>query len=234
MATTAGYEFLRDTLRLSVFPPARPARVKAVTRVVADAHGLAVAPTTDDPLDHLLFALKHEGTNLPILAEALPRLDQKTLWTTLRRSPTGAYIRIACYLWEQFSGRTLEDLPSIGGPTAPLFDPRRYVTAPGARDARWRVRFNPDPAVGAQNTVYPPDFLGRPAIFAVHLLGECRFEQKSLTHQGAFAPRLPQLPYLGSTVWAPLAIAPRSSVPRPFRPRWPRTSWGARKHSHPP
>ncbi|AWP23021.1 hypothetical protein C4901_06515 [Acidiferrobacter sp. SPIII_3] len=63
-------------------------------------------------------------------------MDQKTLWTTLRRSPTGAYIRIACYLWEQFSGRTLEDLPSIGGPTAPLFDPRRYVTAPGARAMR--------------------------------------------------------------------------------------------------
>ncbi len=96
MATTVGYEFLRDTFRLSAFSPVRPARVKPVTRVVADARGLAVpravAPTTDDPLDHLLFALKHEGTNLPILAEALPRLDPKALWTALRRSPTGASI----------------------------------------------------------------------------------------------------------------------------------------------
>ncbi len=146
MATTLGYEFLRGTFGLSAFPPSRPARVKPVTRVVADAQGLAVprsvAPATDDPLDHLLFALKHEGTNLTILAEALPRLDPKMLWAALRRSPTGVYIRTACYLWEHFAGRELKDLPVIGGPTAPVFDPSRYVTAPGTRDARWRVRFN--------------------------------------------------------------------------------------------
>ena len=182
MATALGYEFLRDTFRLSAFPPARPARVRPVTRVVTDAQGLAppraVAPTTNDPLDHLLFALKHEGTNLPILAEALPRLDPTTLWAALRRSPTGAYIRITCYLWEQFSGRTLEDLPSIGGPTAALFDPHRYVTAPGARNARWRVRFNGLGSFGYCATVertptvqaaMASDLLGRAQTFAASL-----------------------------------------------------------------
>ena len=38
-----------------------------------------VSPATDEPLAHVLFALKHEGTNLQILAEALPRISASTL-----------------------------------------------------------------------------------------------------------------------------------------------------------
>jgi hypothetical protein len=60
----------------------------------------------------------------------------------LRQSPTGAYIRTACYLWEKFSGRELTDLPVISGPTAEIFDSGRYVTGPSTRDPRWRVAFN--------------------------------------------------------------------------------------------
>lgn len=34
-----------------------------------------VAPAPEDLLDHVLFALKHEGINLSILAQALPRIS---------------------------------------------------------------------------------------------------------------------------------------------------------------
>jgi hypothetical protein len=60
--------------------------VKPVTRVEPTGTFLAiprhVAPGTDDPLEHVLFALKHEGTDLQILAEALPKID------AARRAPT--------------------------------------------------------------------------------------------------------------------------------------------------
>lgn len=68
-----GYEFLRDHFKLSAFPCARPARVGSVTKVVQRADALevpaSVAPSSQDPLEHLLFALKHEGVNLQILAQ---------------------------------------------------------------------------------------------------------------------------------------------------------------------
>ena len=113
-----GYEFLRQSLRLTAFPPEFPALVKPVTRIEPADTFLAiprpVAPDTEDPVAHVLFALKHEGTNLHILAEAMPKIGPASLLAELRQSPTGGYIRTACYLWEEFTGQRLEDLPEIG------------------------------------------------------------------------------------------------------------------------
>ena len=141
-----GYEFLRTSLSLSAFPVRRPARVRPVTRVQDEGDYLAVprdvAPATSAALDHLLFALKHEGTNLSILVQTMERLAPDTLLGALRHSPNGAYVRIACFLWEVSTGQTLSDLPAIGGPVADVFDPRRYVTGRSQRNSKWRVNFN--------------------------------------------------------------------------------------------
>lgn len=146
MSSFIGYEFLRAALDLSAFAPDRPAMVKTVTRIEASDAFLAVpkhvAPGTDDPLAHVLFALKHEGTNLQILAEALPKISPESMLVEFGASPTGGYIRIACYLWEQFTGKQLLESPAVGGPTAYLFDPDLYITGPAQRNARWRVAFN--------------------------------------------------------------------------------------------
>ncbi len=137
--SSVGYGFLCQSLCLGAFGPERPALVKPVTRVEPTDTFLAiprhVAPGTDDPIDHVLFALKHEGTDLQILAEALRKIDAASLLAALRRSPTGAYVRTACYLWEQFTGDRLSDLPEIAGPTVEVFDADRYITGPSRRDA---------------------------------------------------------------------------------------------------
>lgn len=141
-----GYEHLRQLLRLSAFASLRPALVKPMLRIDANDAFIAVpaamAPTDDDLLGHVLFALKHEGTNLQILAEALPHLDAAQLVAALRATPSGKYLRIAGFLWEALLGRQLDDLPPMAGATVPVFDPQRYVTAPGPRSPRWRVQFN--------------------------------------------------------------------------------------------
>ncbi|MBZ0090884.1 MAG: Fic family protein [Sulfuricellaceae bacterium] len=141
-----GYEFLRQSLALSAFIPDRPALLKPVTRIEQTDTFLAipkhVAPATDDPIVHVLFALKHEGTNLQILAEALPKINPASLIAELRRAPTGNYTRTACYLWEQFTGKQLTDLPEIAGPTVEVFDSARYITGAARRNMRWRVAFN--------------------------------------------------------------------------------------------
>jgi hypothetical protein len=144
--TAVGYEFLRESLQLGVFAPARPARIRPVTRVEVAGGELAVprhvAPGSADPLTHVLFALKHEGTNLQVLAETLPRIPAVDMIAELNKSPSGGYIRLACYLWEEFNGRELGPIPQIGGSAHPVFDPDRYVTGPATRNARWRVVFN--------------------------------------------------------------------------------------------
>lgn len=142
-----GYAHLQQHLQLTTGEPNYPARVAAVTRVMHTVDALLVpahvAPTdTATPLEHILFALKHEGTNLRILAQALRGVPAAEMNAAIDAAPTGAYIRIACYLWEQFTGQTLSNLPNIAGVTVNLFDPKQYLTGAAVRNAKWRVNFN--------------------------------------------------------------------------------------------
>ncbi|WP_431023344.1 Fic family protein [Halomonas sp. H5] len=139
-----GYAYLHERLRLGVSPPVRPARVRPVTRIVALEEELAVpmerAPA-GDLLSHLLFALKHEGVELAILAETLPQLSPEGLIEAIQAAPNGIYLRRLGYLYEAFVARLPFD-PPIRGRVVPLFDPGHYVTGPAVRDSRWRVDFN--------------------------------------------------------------------------------------------
>ena len=114
-----GYEWLRRSLDLTAFEVRHPARVRPVTRVLPGDGLLAVpahvAPQGDDPLEHVLFALKHEGVDLQVLAQALPRVEAERLAAVLAQTPNGQYIRVACFLWERFTGRMLPSNARIGG-----------------------------------------------------------------------------------------------------------------------
>lgn len=102
----------------------------------------SVAPVSQEPLEHVLFALKHEGVNLQILAQCLPRIEAGPLIEAFCNSPASKYIRITAYLWEQFNGRELQDVPHAIGPYVLLFDPRQYLTGKPRRNSKWRVDFN--------------------------------------------------------------------------------------------
>lgn len=143
---SVGYAHLKSSLKLTSFDVARPARVSPVTRLTQTDEALLVpsqvAPDNDTPLAHALFALKHEGVCLQTLTQTMRHIPDFELIQALRASPTGGYIRTLGFLWEKANGRTLNNLPEIGGSTVDLFDPARYLTADGVRDARWRVNFN--------------------------------------------------------------------------------------------
>lgn len=144
--SVVGYEFLRQHFGIKVAQVPHPAIISPVSAISLENGFLRVpkqsAPATDDPLAHVLFALKHEGTNLHILCESMPKTAPETLVAEINRSPSGTYIRIACYLWEQFSRRELTGAPTISAPTAEVFDSDRYFTVKGKRDSRWCVAFN--------------------------------------------------------------------------------------------
>ncbi len=149
MTQSIGYDFLRQTLpaTMQAFECTPVALRAPVTRMTVSGNTLLVpalvAPAGDDTLAHLLFALKHEGTNLHILAQVLPTVTAAAMLAMLAQSPTGAYARVLCYLWEQFTHTTLAAPPVPRNcATALVFDPKRYITVPRARDDRWLVSFN--------------------------------------------------------------------------------------------
>lgn len=164
-----GYEFLKDRLGTSAFTLERPARVSSVTKVTIMPDALAVpasvAPTSDAPLEHLQFALKHEGLQLQAAILALKQIDRQDIGQAFQNSPSSAYLRQICYLWELANKVSLEGLPAATGPYTPLFDPEKFITGPSNRDARWRVDFN-----GLGSTGFCPTVRRTPEIQA--LLGK--------------------------------------------------------------
>ncbi len=143
-----GYHRLLQESAVRALPPDRLAEVRTVTRKGQIGQMLAVpasmAPAADDLLGHVLFALKHEGTELAILAQALPLIAEPTLRAAIDASPSSQYLRKAGYLWEHFTGQRIQRrADSLRTAYVPLFDPARYITTRvGLRDSRWRVLFN--------------------------------------------------------------------------------------------
>lgn len=142
-----GYVHLLDLEGIKAIRPTFAAEVRPVTRKewIGDtlATPASMAPSADDTLGHVLFAIKHEGINLQILSQVLPLIPEEEMISAYQGSPTGQYIRKACYLWEAFTKSMLPITPDLkGAKHRPLFDPNDYITTPGVKDSRWRVTFN--------------------------------------------------------------------------------------------
>lgn len=143
-----GYAWIQDAVGAPDFLGAQRARLAPVSRIerLADGtllvpHKLAPAPSL---LQQALFALKHEGVRLDLLALALRRVPAPELAALVRAAPNSVYGRKLGYLWEAWHGRTLPDLAETGVAAAyvPLFDPEAYAVGQPRRDPRWRVEFN--------------------------------------------------------------------------------------------
>lgn len=147
MANHVGYEFLREALGTGAFPLARPAAVFAVTKVTPMGDYLQVpahvAPAGEDPLEHLLFALKHEGLEMQAAVLALKKIEGARVAQAFAASPSSQYLRLAAYLWELANQRELEGLPPPQGGYVPLFEPEDFITSKiTTKIPRWRVEFN--------------------------------------------------------------------------------------------
>lgn len=144
-----GYQYLLSRLAVRMPPLDRPAQVRPVTRIERMPDLLAVprhvAPAEGAPvLEHVLFALKHEGTRLAILHEAMKRVPAEEMARALQTQRSGAYLRRAAFIWEKANGRALP-LPwdSTGGNYVDFFEPARYYTGPQwERSRKYRVNFN--------------------------------------------------------------------------------------------
>lgn len=143
-----GYEFLISKIDIPLMPLQQPARVKPVTRVESMPEMIAiprhVAPADESVLSHVLFALRYETLQIPVLEQALRLVPAEELLASLARQPQGGYLRRAAFFWEKANGQVLP-LPqeTTGGNYLDIFDPNEYYTGQAwERSQKWRVVFN--------------------------------------------------------------------------------------------
>lgn len=93
----------------------------------------------DSDWDHLEFALKHEGLNLPLLRSFLACVSQEELRAYVLERPTGQYGRRIWFLYEQFNARQI-DIPDMSmGNYVELLEREHYYTGTPLRSQRHRV-----------------------------------------------------------------------------------------------
>lgn len=105
-----------------------------------------VLPSAYDPgdqtLDHLVFAIKHEGIELRVLRAVLAAMPAEALCEAVRSRPTGRFLRRLWFLHEWLGGAALPLSDVTQGNYVELFDPAEYVTGRAWNSRRHRVRVN--------------------------------------------------------------------------------------------
>ncbi len=98
--------------------------------------------TANTPSSHLRFMLRNEAFDLGLVVAALGAIAPTDLETWVRSQPTGRYGRRAWYLYESFTGKTL-DLDDVRmGNYVPLLDARKHLVGLERRSPRHRVLDN--------------------------------------------------------------------------------------------
>lgn len=148
MSTAIGYAWLQEVLQAPDFLGVRKARLASVQSLQRLPEGALLVPTKQAPgarpLEHALFAIKHEGVRLDYLLAALRQVDAQEMVAEFQRTPNGSYIRKLCLLWEHAHQQMLPGVEDglITATYVPLFDPAHYLTGASRRNARWRVDCN--------------------------------------------------------------------------------------------
>ncbi len=141
-----GYGYLVDKLKLSVSGYRLHAKVDAGISAVRQQGDVvlvpaSVAPSSDDPIDHLEFALKYQGVELEVLQAVCSNLAPDQIEYRLTASPNGKYIRTIAALFEKFTGQQL-GARVISAPYVSLFDPKHYICGTDRFQKKFRVNFN--------------------------------------------------------------------------------------------
>ena len=140
-----GQVWLRQELGLAVPPPAVESYVGAGARRTEHQGGRIIEfyprryATDSSVVAHLRFALRHEPVDLGVLVAAFNVLAPAELETWVRTEPTGGYSRRAWFLYETFTGKTLDLDDARSGNYVDAFDSAQHVVADGRNSPRHRV-----------------------------------------------------------------------------------------------
>jgi Fic family protein len=140
-----GYEWLRRQLSLAVPAPVVESYVVQGARrtAVQDDRTLEFYPRQyaieSTVTAHLRFALRYEPVDVGILVATYKAMNLRELESWVRTEPTGAYSRRAWFLYEIFTGKTLDLEDAKTGNYVEALDPERHIVADRRNSARHRV-----------------------------------------------------------------------------------------------
>lgn len=102
-------------------------------------------PPRDNPgphwIDHLKFALKHEGVNLEVLSALFQAAPTRDLAAWIKKSPTSRYTRTAWFLYEWLLKKELPVSDLNRGNYFPVLDQKKYYTLPREKGANGEKRY---------------------------------------------------------------------------------------------
>ncbi len=145
-----GYTWLQATLALPNFPLPISSRLGGRLEThTTNGCLIQIYPASyrlsEDPLDHLEFALKHEGVNLPILSAACSAIEAAAFMRRVQHQPTSKYARLLCFYYEFCTEQALP-LPEeivIGGNYVDALPSDGYIVSSSPRrNRRWRINDN--------------------------------------------------------------------------------------------
>ncbi len=146
-----GYQHLVQKFHLSALSHFQVSfiaeRGQRKTEQQANQQVCEIYPKSYDPglgvFDQLEFSIKYEGINLEILSKLFEKLDPRSFISYIQSKPTGKYSRILWFLFENFTGNVLRQIPDLQtGRYINLLDPDLYYTSKAIRSRRHRVANN--------------------------------------------------------------------------------------------
>lgn len=154
MRTKAGYSWLEEAYQLPIIDLWRQCYIDTAVRGRKEqdlgTHQIQLFESRYQPdetlLGHLQFALRYEGVNLQLLKllfEAGDGAQQLCKW--ISESPTSAYARRACFLYEWLTGSRLpleDPVPSKMRYVDLLDTQMQFATSAVKKEARYRVNDN--------------------------------------------------------------------------------------------
>ena len=97
---------------------------------------------SNDPIEHLEFALRHEAFDLGVLVSALKAIDPHGIEDWVRRTPNSTFARRAWFYYETFVGKQLDLESATNLNYVDALDPARFIVGPATYAVRQRVRDN--------------------------------------------------------------------------------------------
>lgn len=144
-----GYTWLIERYALKARPLVHRSFIgpKMLRREYADGtveeHYIRSYDPGNEPLDHMVFALKYDGLDLNIFNNVFQHVSPEEMADFVAKTPSGRFARQLGFWYEELTGKEVPLRKGISGNYEALLDPDQYVTNPqGANNTRWRIKNN--------------------------------------------------------------------------------------------
>ncbi len=174
MKTSVGYCWLAESYHLPVIDVWQQCYIDSAVRGRQEQdlgdHRIQLFESRYQPKDtlagHLQFAFRYEGVSLQLLSLLFEAVDSQQLCEWITESPTSAYARRACFLYEWLTGTQLpveNPVPAKMRYVDVLDTDMQFGNVAATKDARFRVNDNLPGTRDFCPLVRKTDFLGEMA-----------------------------------------------------------------------